>query len=275
MGMEIIGEGAPLTWEEFISQVNNLKRDLELVEKEFPYQYIRGWIFRGQRDSSWGLESTIERFYRTNYGRVDSISSGQYFRNLSKIIPLLNTLSQSKFDRTIDMPESRNFGWSLKTLELIYYLRHHGFPTPILDWSRSFWVAAFFAFHDADPQKDVSIYAYNESIVGVRGGWVGEAQINTLGHYVQTHRRHFLQQSEYTVCMSQHGVEEEKQLFFVPHEEAISTNPHDHPLKKFILSGHEKVKVLRLLDEANINPYTLFGSEESLMAMLAFREIDT
>ena len=42
------------------------------------------------------------------------------------------------------------------------YIRHLGFPTPILDWSRNYNIASFFAFEDKTDSKSVSIYIYQE-----------------------------------------------------------------------------------------------------------------
>ena len=55
-------------------------------------------------------------------------------------------------------------------------------------------------------------------------------------------------------------------------------NPPEDPnidvIWQFNLPATERLKVLKLLDRSNINAFSLFQSEESLMETMAFREID-
>ncbi|MBO9735372.1 hypothetical protein J7424_11195, partial [Xanthomonas phaseoli pv. phaseoli] len=44
-------------------------------------------------------------------------------------------------------------------------------------------------------------------------------------------------------------------------------------LDKFVIPARLRRGILRQLDAMNINPFSLFGTEESLMQMLAFREM--
>jgi hypothetical protein len=90
-----------------------------------------------------------------------------------------------------------------------------------------------------------------------------------LGPYVNTHRRHFLQQSEYTLSL---GFDTEWR--FEQYHKVFEDSLHQQGICwKFNIPASEGVKVLQELGEYNLNSFSLFGSEESLADTLAAREL--
>jgi hypothetical protein len=167
----------------------------------------------------------------------------------------------------------------MKAYEYLAHLRHNGFPSPLLDWSRSPYVAAYFAFSGAVTATDaVAIYLYLERPSGRKVGGEGVPAIRTLRQYARTHRRHFRQQSAHTVCANyqQDEFDGSNRWRCVSHQTVFHMHqptPEDF-LWKIVVPSSEHDKVLMLLDDFNLNAYSLFGSEESLMETLAYREID-
>jgi hypothetical protein len=151
------------------------------------------------------------------------------------------------------------------------HLRHHGFPSPLLDWTRSWYVAAFFAFEK--PQgKSVAIYSFLSDLGGGKLSSHDEPCIEVLGHFVETHRRHYQQQSEYTICYLYPESNKQKPIY-VCHKKVRYGNQQDR-MKKYIIPASERKKVLAKLFLMNINAFSLFGDEDSLMRMLAHRELE-
>jgi FRG domain-containing protein len=259
-------ERAVGTWEQF-------KRQLADLRKLYDPESAEGWplLFRGQANSCWSLATTLDR-------NCQRMPFREYYRLIGKIKPQIESLTDRDWP-TADFPDVEKrcwdygFGldfWSGRCPGYAYmvYLRHHGFPSPLLDWTRSPHIASFFAFNSAstDQQGNVAIFVPAHTGQGVHGS--GIPTLWRQGPNVKTHRRHFIQQSEYTLCM----VFDEEWLF-EKYETVFNEGRHQQGLCwKFLIPAHERAKVLTELDQYNVNALSLFGSEESIMDTLATRE---
>lgn len=114
--------------------------------------------FRGQPDEKWGLKSSFGRLVEelvkqchwpasdrmANENRIEK-GLWEKFRKAHFRIPEAVTLPDNEDD------------------EFIAYAQHYGLPTPLLDWSTSPYIAAFFAFEGDKtsvfpPDREVAIW---------------------------------------------------------------------------------------------------------------------
>lgn len=241
------------------------------AEKPNEFSHISPILFRGQARLRWTLDTTLERFGKR------SLPLNEYVRCMARVKPALETLLGQKFAFDWGNPEERSTRFVLSQVkllegqyELMVYLRHHGFPSPLLDWSRSLYVALFFALSDATESDSSALYMYMEWLGHGKGGPVGSPEISTLGEYVTAHKRHWIQQSNYTACIAK----DDSGWYFHPHEDAMggASDASDRLVKVEILPSARE-PILRQLDSMNINAFSLYGTEEALMRTLAFREL--
>jgi len=227
-------------------------------------------LFRGHADSSWRLETTLERFIPE-----EQITVNRYNSYLARAKPTIETITDRKWRLSRGMRLSHGaLVDEPPSIEFMAYARHHGYPSPLLDWSRSPYVALYFAFSKARNNQDTALFVFIKAPEGVRSGSgsLRDPQICELSRLSTTHVRHISQQSRYTICVR--NIEGDEWAY-CSHE--LAMEPQDasqNSLQKITLPGSLRLEVLDKLDHMNINGYTLFNSEDGLMESLAFREIE-
>ena len=250
---------------EFEEQLESISESLNELRTQREGNYFSDMLFRGQASSNWKLETSLDRI------GLSSISMTEYNQYMLRIKPAIESLTGQSY--TVDEFDNDKFlpATTVPSYHFMTYVRHHSFPTPLLDWSRSPYVALFFAFQKAIESDSVSIYVYIDCVGEGKGGYTKEPMIHEMGSYISTHKRHFLQQSHYNVCIKK----ESNNWIYCDHESFYkSTADKDQcVMYKIELPGSLKKDVLKKLDMMNINAFSLYANEEGLMEMLAFREM--
>jgi hypothetical protein len=126
--------GEKMSWQEFKNRLANISKTK--------------YLFRGQT-RPWRLCTS---FHRGGRYRISEFIA----KDVKKLHQRLSGITNHYFD--LNNPEQNGAFYSL--------LQHHGYPTPLLDWSYSPYVAAFFAFrgvqkHQKTGKDDVRVYLFD------------------------------------------------------------------------------------------------------------------
>ena len=110
--------------------------DLESVATFF--EQMHGWVFRGQCKAKWKLKTALERDCPNVTPNQES-SAIQYFKELA------NGLAKN----------------GRSSIDWLARMQHYGTPTRLLDFTKSFDVALYFAFSNPNSNEDHAIWAIN------------------------------------------------------------------------------------------------------------------
>lgn len=134
-------------------------------------RFSSNFIFRGQNRTKWNLRSTIER-----------ITGVKGFGNF--LIDYNELMMLSEFKRKYhlynsDSPENLdNFEW-------LSIMQHYGAPTRLLDFTKSIFIAAYFATVDASTNS--SIWAVNKILLRnnlSKEGYIKKNEERTFDHEI-------------------------------------------------------------------------------------------
>lgn len=229
-------------------------------------------LFRGHSSAGWELLTTLERKV------PNEMSIYEYSRQALRSANEIASHSGRKWDiltgddlSDFAIHNANDSFPSLPSYPYMVYLRQHGFSSPLLDWTESPLIAAFFAFCSSEAlDEDVAVFAYNQG--AVRSGRVGQPMIHQQGPFVDTHQRHFVQQAWYTICTR--WVEGRGHVL-CRHEDALAESDADQDmLVKITIPASEKGSALEFFKDANINHFTLFQTEDALVKSLDVRAFD-
>lgn len=164
------------SWDEYITIVPKL---------------FKNYIFRGQQNSKWELESSYDRSIHKKVG-VTEQSLLESFRFSASTLGLTN------------LPSSR-LGW-------LALMQHLGGPTRLLDFSFSPFIAAYFAFepcftsfyYQNDSNEMVSIWAVNFLMLQYQ---FDLEHISVLKNAVdRAYESHYFNDDEYDILMNNHNI---------------------------------------------------------------------
>lgn len=111
--------------------------------KKFTDELSDNWAFRGQLNTEWELMNAIERTdFIKNYKGIEADFLSEFQRGAR------NYLGKD------ETPEH--------LIEWLALMQHHGAPTRLLDFSKSPFIAAYFAFEQTQySDQDIAIWAIN------------------------------------------------------------------------------------------------------------------
>ena len=239
-----------------VSRLKSWDAFLELIVSR-PYS---NWAFRGERDASWPLYSSISR-YLMNFG----VDRKAWPEQEGRILRVFKRKAHQYLEQPPDPDD--DFQW-------LALMQHHGAPTRLLDFTWSPYVAAFFALERT--LNDGVVWALNPTAVSTRRAVerMDPRGKGNLARYYLTGNQRFIWMGEPQKMnrrlIAQSGTFAVPGVIDVPIEEILSDRDQEDILAKFVLTNAVREQGMRELYRMNITNATLFPDLDGLGRSMAY-----
>ncbi|MFM7965125.1 MAG: FRG domain-containing protein [Betaproteobacteria bacterium] len=239
-------------WSEFVQRVDELE----------------GWAFRGESEAAWPLQTALAR-------RLSAYCPDK------TLWPLRETRALRVFRRKghIYLNDSSTLRDDLRTLAL---MQHHGAPTRLLDFTKSAFVAAFFALESA--LGDSAVYALNTPLLwGLAPAFNPALTRDRIDPRVPGHFDKYFVNNEFPVVWVGEPLEMDRRLiaqsglFVIPGQidrplsEVLDSYQTDAELLvKYVLPQPIRDEAMKSLYRMNITQATLLPDLEGLARASAY-----
>lgn len=201
------------------------------------HSYLK--YFRGHSKESYRLSSTLERYLTDIFGK------SYVQKNFEKIQEIYlkecrKVLLEQSIDGFYSLP------MELTDNDIWAFGRHYHLKTPLLDWSRSFFVALYFAFEDLEPEQEKYrvIYQLND--------FLPPEQDVIITPKIKIGARINAQNGVFTKLPS-YRLEE-----LASHDQLEHLGINFPFIGKYLISSKLRMDVLNFLANINIDPYTIY-----------------
>jgi hypothetical protein len=221
------------------------------------------WAYRGERDASWPLRSSLSR-YLLNFG----VHADAWADQEKRILRVFKRKAHVYLEQPPDPDD--DFQW-------LALMQHHGAPTRLIDFTWSPYVAAYFALERA--VDDAVVWAMNPArLDSARAQRHTQYDPRLKGNY----QRYFLKgktpyiwlgepQTMNRRLIAQSGTFALPTVLDVPIESILGGYPEPEDiLAKFILHHRVRETGMRELYRMNITSATLFPDLDGLARSMAF-----
>jgi len=226
-------------------------------------------LYRGLHDSELPLDTTLERYCSSVWTVND------YYELIKRIIPVVKRYSCIDWKLSSVMPswQPKN---RLPCYEYWSYLRHCGFPSPLLDWTIDPRIAAFFAFDKPEVEQDktngkVAIFVHIGMPNQAYSFWDGAPVISPQKDITKIPVRDVVQKACQTICTEEiNGIQT-----IISHERIFKNRPLEvldqDFLCKVTIPKSERIKAISYLMKHGITHSHLYQTGNLLTQTIDFK----